>query len=125
MKLSIFRQEFQTASQGGFFQLLLFLNGEKESIINFSSRILMATEQKVHNLGLDFTSIPKYNSFQARIDIFRLIRVLKLRKMFGTGDTDSVSTFDPMSTFTPSIWDPVTCNRHNYVAIKTYFNRSS
>lgn len=46
---------------------------------------------------------PKYNPFRTRVDLFKLIRQLKLRSFFGGSTNVYAKMFKPKSTFTPNV----------------------
>ena len=75
-------------------------------IFNFSSRQLSQKEVELLNLGLNFVPTPSYRSFKTRVDIYKLIRLLKLRVFFKDSNVYKEDVFSPHSTFCPNIEDP-------------------
>ena len=71
-------------------------------MVNLSKRILTQEEERILNLGLGFVPTPKYSAFQTRVDIFKLIRLVKLRCHFGNSQMTS-SQFRPQSSFNPYV----------------------
>lgn len=57
------------------------------------------------NIGLGFVPTPAYNPFRALVDLFKLIRLLKLRKHFGSFNDSIYSLLRRKSIFIPSIRD--------------------
>lgn len=56
------------------------------------------------NLGLGFVPTLKYNPFRTRIDLYKLCRNIKRRKLFGDSPT-AQQLFKKPSTFVPNIQD--------------------
>lgn len=72
--------------------------------MNLSSHSLTTMERSVLKLGLGFVMTPKYDSFQTRIDLFKLIRQLKLRTYFDSSSCiPDKRMFKPKSRFIPFI----------------------
>lgn len=65
----------------------------------------MILEEKVLNLGFGFVPTPSYNVFRTRVDLFKLIRQLKLRSFFGEKTSIAEHRFRTRSTFTPAVTD--------------------
>lgn len=57
-------------------------------------------------LGLSFVPTPAYNSFQTRVDVFKLICNIKLKNVFGISESESTYGFRPKSTYVLYINDP-------------------
>lgn len=58
--------------------------GEKQDIVvNLSARTLTSLELRVLNKGMGFVPIPKYRPFDIQLDIYKLFRTIKLKKLFG------------------------------------------
>lgn len=70
--------------------------------MNLSSQRLSREERSVLNLGLGFVITPHYIAFRTRIDLYKSMRLLKLRAFFGTQLFDK-KMFRPKSQFTPCI----------------------
>lgn len=71
---------------------------------NLSDRSLTAHELKVLQLGGGFVPTPNYAPFRTRVDVFKLIRLIKLKKMFGE-NTETLEKWHPKSTFNPTVID--------------------
>lgn len=72
--------------------------------MNLSSKQLTPEMIKVLSLGLGFVPTPSYNPFRTRVDIFKLCRNIKLKKLFGAGDA-TTNPFKKPPTFVPNIND--------------------
>lgn len=78
--------------------------GDDEYSCESVQKTLSDLELKVLNYGLNFVMTPLYNSFQTHIDVYKLVRQLKLRYLFFFGNSDvQVKKFHPKSTFVPSV----------------------
>lgn len=75
-------------------------------MVNLSSRTLSQLEIQVLNLGLGFVPAPLYNPFRDHIELFKLIRTLKLKRFFGSEESKEPCPFKRTSTFIPSVNDP-------------------
>lgn len=79
-------------------------------MVNLSSRPLSPIETCVLNKGMGFVPIPKYKPFNTQLDIFKLMRTIKLKKFFGTdvNKNAEISYLGPSgSKFIPNISDPM------------------
>lgn len=86
------------------------LSREKETlVVNLSSRILNTAEEAVLSRGLGFVMTPVYKPFNTQIDLFKLIRMIKLRKFFGPSSImrEGPQVGPSKSRFTPNIMDPM------------------
>lgn len=89
----------QSDGSGPVFFRQMLGQGEKESLVyNLSSRAFTQAEIEVPT--------PGYNSFQTRVDVYKLIRNIKLKKFFENSNKDSINVFCPKSSFVPVINDP-------------------
>lgn len=79
---------------------------EENLVCNLSSHTFDQSEMQILQLGLGFVYTPVYNTFQTWVDIFKLIRNIKLKKMFGDSQTNADDNFRPKSQFVPNISDP-------------------
>lgn len=90
---------------------LLFTNApmstRKKLLCNLSSRTLTDSEIQLLQLGVGLVPTPVYSNFQTRIDIFMLVRNIKLKRLFGDQENahDDSLVFRPKSTFMPCITD--------------------
>lgn len=78
-------------------------------MVNLSSRPLSELEMEVLNKGLGFVPTPTYKPFDTRIDVYKLIRQIKLKKLFGASNkiTDGPYLGPSKSNFVPNINDPM------------------
>lgn len=82
-------------------------NQNQNLIVNLSDYVLLTDiEQLVLNLGLGFVPTPKYNTLQTHIDLFVLVRQLKLHAYFGNSESNETVLFKPKSTFVPYVSEP-------------------
>lgn len=80
------------------------------------------------SLGFGFVPTPRYNAFNTRIDLFKLIRQLKLRCFFGERAGTEGNTFNPnpniinhdIQTFERVVLRDITALERN--KSKTYYN---
>lgn len=80
--------------------------GEKKTLVhNLSSLDLTTQEDKVLGYGLSFVPTPRYNAFKTRVDMFKLVRLLKLRSFFGERECAGTNALRSRSTFVPNISD--------------------
>lgn len=75
-------------------------------MVNLSSRNLYKLERQVLNLGLGFVPTPWYNPFRDHIDLYKLIRMLKLKRFFESEERTESCPFKMASTFIPNINNP-------------------
>lgn len=76
-----------------------------KTIFNLSTRRLSTLEEKVLNLGFGYIPTPKYNAFKTRVNLFKLVKQLKLRSFFGDSTRTTGVQFKTRSTFIPSVFD--------------------
>lgn len=80
--------------------------GEKKTLVhNLSSLDLTTQEEKVLGYGLSFVPTPRYNAFKTRVDMFKLVCLLKLRSFFGERECAGTNALRSRSTFVPNISD--------------------
>lgn len=60
---------------------------------------------KYYNWDWDLSLHPRIKSFQTRVDIYKLIKSIKLKKILGTTDNMTLDPFRPRSTFIPNVND--------------------
>lgn len=58
------------------------------------------------NLDLGFVPTPSYNAFLTQVDLFKLVRNIKLKKFFGQSAMPEISSFKKKSSFVPNVSDP-------------------
>lgn len=56
-------------------------------------------------MGFGYIPTPRYNAFRTRVDLFKLVRQLKLRSFFGDSPGVTGVRFRPRSTFIPCAYD--------------------
>lgn len=85
---------------------------EKNVVFNLSSKHLSESLLRSLQLGLSFVPRPYYCPFDTRIDIYKLLRLIKLKKFLGKREPhdqqieNETSKFKPRPTFIPSVTDP-------------------
>lgn len=75
--------------------------------MNLSSKVLLADIIKNLNYSLRFFPTPAYNPFNTHVDVFKLIKSIKLKRFFGETVTPG-EQFKQCSTFVLNIQDAST-----------------